>query len=91
MTIEEPEDGKSYGIAAVVKWLDEESLEFPMSKSKINSELGGRNLILAHDEIVKFSKILDEVEGGKYENLEDFLSSLGEGFRAVDSRAKRYI
>ncbi len=91
MTIEEPEDGRSYGIAEVVNWIEEGDLEFPLSKNKISSELGGRDLMLAYDETVQLSEILDEMEDKQYDTFENFLKSLGEEFRAVDKRAQRYL
>ncbi|MFP4633264.1 MAG: DUF5785 family protein [Halobacteriales archaeon] len=89
MPIVEPEDGRSYGMAEVANWVDEEDL--PMSRDDLE-EYSDRDLMLAHDEKVRFGDVLEHVDHGEFDELVDLWGALGEGFRQVDPRVReRYM
>jgi len=90
MPINEPDDGKSYGMSAVANWIEED--DFPTTKEDLLSRFGDRQVMLAHDSEMNFGEIMEHVEQEEYEDIVDFWSALGEGLRAVDERIKeRYI
>lgn len=88
MVIVEPEDGKSYGMAAVTNWVDEE--DFPLTKSYLNNNFGDKEVMLGYDNIVDFSDILDNVEEEEFEEIVDLWRALGASLRQVDQRRQRY-
>ena len=90
MPINEPDDGKSYGMSAVANWIEED--DFPTTKDEMLSRFSDREVMLGNDEEVRFGEIMEHVEQEEYEDIVDFWGALGEGFRAVDERIKqRYL
>jgi len=90
MTINEPGDGKSYGMSAVANWVEED--DFPTTKDDLLSRFGGNEMMLSHDETTTFDEVMEGVEQEEYEDIVDFWGALGEGMRAVDTRVQeRYL
>ena len=90
MPINEPDDGKSYGMSAVANWVEED--DFPTTKDDLLSRFSDREMMLSHDKEVTFGEVMEHVEQEEYEDIVDFWSALGEGFRAVDERVReRYL
>lgn len=88
MAIVEPEDGKSYGIAAVTNWVDGDN--FPVSKSALDEAFGEQDVMLAHDHAVEFREILSLVEDEEFERPEELWQALGVALREIDGRRQRY-
>lgn len=89
MAINEPEDGKSYGIAAVANWVDED--DFPLSRGDLE-EFSDRRVMLAYDRSVRLGKVLEHVEGEEFGDLVELWGALGDGFREVDEvLSRRYL
>jgi hypothetical protein len=90
MPIKEPDDGKSYGMSAVANWIEED--DFPTTKEDLLSRFGDREVMLGHDTQETFGGIMEQVEQEEYEDIVEFWSALGDGFRAVDERIEeRYV
>lgn len=90
MTINEPNDGKSYGMSAVANWVEED--DFPTTKKDLVSRFGDNEMMLGHDAQTTFGEVMEHVEQEEYEDMVGFWSALGEGFRVVDERVRdRYI
>jgi hypothetical protein len=90
MPINEPDDGKSYGMSAVANWIEED--DFPTTKEDLLSRFSDREMMLGYDEEATFGEIMEHVEQEEYEDIVDFWGALGDGFRATDERIReRYI
>ena len=90
MPINEPDDGKSYGMSAVANWIEED--DFPTTKEDLLSRFSDREMMLGYDSETTFGELMEHVEKEEYEDIVDFWGALGDGFRAVDERIrKRYI
>ncbi len=90
MPINEPDDGKSYGMSAVANWIEED--DFPTNKDDLVSRFSDREIMLSHESETTFGDVMEHVEQEEYEDIVDFWSALGEGFRAVDERVReRYL
>jgi len=90
MPINEPNDGKSYGMSAVANWIEED--DFPTTKEDLVSRFAEKEMMLGHDAEATFGEVMEHVEQGEYEDIVDFWGALGEGFRAVDDRVRgRYV
>jgi len=90
MPIDEPDDGKSYGMSAVANWIEED--DFPTTKDDLLSRFSDRDVMLGYDEETTFGELMEQTEQDEYEDLVDFWGALGDGFRAVDGRIReRYI
>lgn len=89
MAINEPEDGKSYGISAVANWVGEE--DFPLSREDLE-EFGDRKVMLAYDRSVRFGEVLEHVEGEEFGDIVELWGALGDAFREIDPvLQRRYI
>lgn len=86
MGINEPEDGRSYGIAAVANWVDED--DFPLSREDLE-EFGDRRVMLAHDRSVGFGEVLEHVDGEEFDDIVELWGVLGDGFRGIDPVLQR--
>ncbi|MDZ7688683.1 MAG: DUF5785 family protein [Halobacteriales archaeon] len=90
MPINEPDDGKSYGMSAVANWIEED--DFPTTKDDLLSRFSDRDVMLGYDTETTFGEIMEHVEQEEYDDIVDFWGALGDGFRAVDERIReRYI
>jgi len=90
MPINEPDDGKSYGMSAVANWIEED--DFPTTKEDLLSRFSDREVMLGYNKETTFGEIMENVEQEEYEDIVDFWGALGDGFRVVDERIrKRYI
>ena len=90
MPINEPDDGKSYGMSAVANWIEED--DFPTTKDDLLSRFSDREMMLSNDSETTFGEVMEHVEQEEYEDIVDFWGALGDGFRVVDERIrKRYI
>ncbi len=90
MPIVEPEDGNGYGMKAASTWIDEDDL--PVSRGDLE-EYGDREIMLAFDEEIRFSDVLEHVDDeGPWEEMTEMWRALGPGFRAVNPRVQdRYV
>jgi len=90
MPINEPDDGKSYGMSAVANWVEED--DFPTTKQDLLSRFGNREMMLSHEETTTFDEVMEHVTQEEYEDIVDFWGALGDGFREVDERVQeRYL
>lgn len=90
MPINEPDDGKSYGMSAVANWIEED--DFPTTKDDLLSRFSDREVMLGYDKETTFGELMEHVEQDEYEDIVDFWGALGDGFRATDERIReRYI
>jgi len=90
MTINEPEDGKSYGMSAVANWIEED--EFPTTKADLLSRFGDKKIMLGYDEETTFDEVMNHAEQEEYEDMVDFWGALGEALRGINGRVQeRYI
>jgi hypothetical protein len=90
MPINEPDDGKSYGMSAVANWIEED--DFPTTKDDLLSRFSDREVMLGYDKETTFGELMEHVEQDEYEDIVDFWGALGDGFRAADERIReRYI
>jgi len=90
MPINEPDDGKSYGMSAVANWIEED--DFPTNKDDLVSRFSDREMMLSYQSETTFGEVMEHVEQEEYEDIVDFWGALGEGFSAVDERIReRYL
>lgn len=90
MPINEPDDGKSYGMSAVANWIEED--DFPTTKGDLLSRFGDKKIMLGYDEKTTFEEVMGHTEQEEYEDMVEFWGALGEGLRAVNGRVQdRYI
>lgn len=82
MVINEPEDGRSYGMAAVTNWVDEG--DFPTTKSDLKSSFGDREIMLDYQTTITFSDVLEEVDEDEFEEMVDLWKALGKALRRID-------
>ncbi|MDY6765196.1 MAG: DUF5785 family protein [Halobacteria archaeon] len=82
MVINEPEDGRSYGMAAVTNWVDED--DFPTTKADLESRFGDREVMLDYQTTTNFSDVLEEVDEDEFEEMVDLWKSLGKALRRID-------
>jgi hypothetical protein len=86
MPINEPEDGKSYGMSAVANWVEED--DFPTTKEDLVSRFSDKEMMLGYDSETTFGEVMEHVEQNEYEDIVDFWGAIGEGFREVNSRVQ---
>ncbi|MFB6283891.1 MAG: DUF5785 family protein [Halobacteria archaeon] len=87
MVINEPEDGRSYGMAKVSQWVDEEDL--PLTKQDLD-EYADRRIRMSNEKEVTFRDVLKEVDDeGPYEDLPEMWKALSPGFRELEPEIKR--
>jgi hypothetical protein len=90
MPINEPDDGKSYGMSAVANWIEED--DFPTTKDDLLSRFSDREMMLSYDSKTTFGEVMEGVEQEEYEDIVDFWGALGDGLREADERIKdRYL
>jgi hypothetical protein len=90
MPINEPDDGKSYGMSAVANWIEED--DFPTTKDDLLSRFSDREMMLSYDSKTTFGEAMEGVEQEEYEDIVDFWGALGDGLREADERIKdRYL
>lgn len=88
MAIVEPEDGKSYGMAAVTNWVDGD--DFPLTAEHLREHFGDEEVFLGFDARVSFGEILDRVEAEEFTEITDLWQALGSALKEIDSRRQRY-
>ena len=87
MVINEPDDGRSYGMAKIAEWIGDEDM--PLTKEDLR-EYEDREIRMSNDESIKFKQVLDHVEDeGEYEELQDMWKALGVGFRSFEDKIRR--
>ncbi|XGI83892.1 DUF5785 family protein [Halorutilales archaeon Cl-col2-1] len=81
MAITEPDDGRSYGMAKVTHWVDEE--DFPITKDDLE-EHADEDLMLSYEESVRFGDVLERVDQTEFDGIVDMWQSLGDVLRQID-------
>lgn len=86
MQINEPDDGRSYGMAAVANWIDDDA--FPLTVTQLEQQFGDRHVMLDRETTVTFADVLDRVDRTEFEEFTDLWRSLGDVFRDLSPPAE---